>query len=32
VPIAASFPVDQIRAAVKLQADRHVHGKIVIDL
>jgi NADPH:quinone reductase-like Zn-dependent oxidoreductase len=32
VPIAASFPVEQIRAAVKLQAGRHVHGKVVIDL
>jgi NADPH:quinone reductase-like Zn-dependent oxidoreductase len=32
VPIAASFPVDQIRAAVELQAGRHVHGKVVIDL
>jgi NADPH:quinone reductase-like Zn-dependent oxidoreductase len=32
VPIAASFPVGQIRAAVALQAGRHVHGKIVIDL
>jgi len=32
VPIAAAFPVGQIRAAVELQAGRHVHGKIVIDL
>lgn len=32
VPIAASFPIEQIRAAVELQADRHVRGKIVIDL
>ncbi len=32
VPIAASFPVEQIRAAAELQAGRHVHGKIVIDL
>jgi NADPH:quinone reductase-like Zn-dependent oxidoreductase len=32
VPIAATFPVDQIRAAAELQADRHVKGKIVIDL
>jgi NADPH:quinone reductase-like Zn-dependent oxidoreductase len=32
VPIAASFPVEQIRSAVELQAGRHVHGKIVIDL
>jgi len=32
VPIAASFPVEQIRSAVELQADRHVKGKVVIDL
>jgi NADPH:quinone reductase-like Zn-dependent oxidoreductase len=32
VPIAASFPVEQIRAAVELQAARHVQGKVVIDL
>ena len=32
VPIAATFPVEQIRAAVELQRDRHVHGKIAIDL
>jgi len=32
VPIAATFPIEQIRAAVELQASRHVHGKIVIDL
>ncbi|GAB3876773.1 NADP-dependent oxidoreductase [Kibdelosporangium lantanae] len=32
VPIAASFPVERIRAAVELQAGRHVHGKVVIDL
>jgi NADPH:quinone reductase-like Zn-dependent oxidoreductase len=32
VPIAASFPVERIRAAVELQKARHVHGKIVIDL
>jgi NADPH:quinone reductase-like Zn-dependent oxidoreductase len=32
VPIAANFPVEQIRAAVALQAGRHVHGKVVIDL
>jgi NADPH:quinone reductase-like Zn-dependent oxidoreductase len=32
VPIAATFPVDQICAAAELQADRHVKGKIVIDL
>ncbi|TDO69413.1 NADPH:quinone reductase-like Zn-dependent oxidoreductase [Kribbella sp. VKM Ac-2571] len=32
VPIAASFPVEQIRTAVELQAERHVQGKVVIDL
>jgi NADPH:quinone reductase-like Zn-dependent oxidoreductase len=32
VPIAASFPMEEIRAAVELQAGRHVHGKVVIDL
>ena len=32
VPIAASFPAEQIRAAVELQAGRHVHGNVVIDL
>jgi NADPH:quinone reductase-like Zn-dependent oxidoreductase len=32
VPIAANFPVEEIRAAVELQSGRHVHGKVVIDL
>ncbi|WP_413812648.1 NADP-dependent oxidoreductase [Streptomyces sp. OE57] len=32
VPIAATFPVNEVRAAVELQAGRHVHGKVVIDL
>ncbi|WP_031464568.1 NADP-dependent oxidoreductase [Sciscionella sediminilitoris] len=32
VPIAASFPAGEIRRAAELQAGRHVHGKIVIDL
>ena len=32
VPIAAVFPVEQIRDAVTLQAGRHVHGKIVLTL
>jgi NADPH:quinone reductase-like Zn-dependent oxidoreductase len=32
VPVTASFPVEQIRAAVELQSGRHVHGKVVIDL
>jgi NADPH:quinone reductase-like Zn-dependent oxidoreductase len=32
VPIEATFPVERIREAVTLLADRHVHGKIVITL
>jgi NADPH:quinone reductase-like Zn-dependent oxidoreductase len=32
VPIAAGFPIEQIRAAVELQAGRHVRGKVVIEL
>jgi hypothetical protein len=32
VPIAATFPVEEIRAAVETQAARHVRGKVVIDL
>ncbi|MGK3203455.1 NADP-dependent oxidoreductase [Amycolatopsis sp. MEPSY49] len=32
VPIAATFPIERIRAAAELQAGRHVHGKVVIDL
>jgi len=32
VLIAARFPIEQIRDAVALQNDRHVHGKIVITL
>jgi NADPH:quinone reductase-like Zn-dependent oxidoreductase len=32
VPVAASFPVEQIRRAAELQAGRHVHGKVVIHL
>ncbi|NEB81942.1 NADP-dependent oxidoreductase [Streptomyces sp. SID14478] len=32
VPIAATFPIEQIRHAVELQAGRHVKGKLVIDL
>ncbi|MBB6729496.1 NADP-dependent oxidoreductase [Cohnella zeiphila] len=32
VPIAATFPMEQIRAAVELQAGRHVHGKVVITI
>jgi hypothetical protein len=32
VPIAAVFPVEQIRDAVTVLAGRHVHGKIVVTL
>lgn len=32
VPIAATFPIEQIRDAVTLQAGRHTHGKIVLTL
>lgn len=32
VPVAATFPVEQIRRAAELQAGRHVQGKVVIDL
>ena len=32
VPIAAGFPIDQVRRAAELQASRHIHGKLVIDL
>ncbi|WP_433143222.1 NADP-dependent oxidoreductase [Actinomadura nitritigenes] len=32
VPIAATFPLEQIRRAAELQAGRHAHGKVVIDL
>jgi NADPH:quinone reductase-like Zn-dependent oxidoreductase len=32
VPIAATFPIEQIRDAVTLQRDGHVHGKVVITL
>ncbi|WP_280330035.1 NADP-dependent oxidoreductase [Nocardia wallacei] len=32
VPIAATFPIEQIRTAVERQAGRRVKGKIVIDL
>ena len=30
--VAATFPVEQIRDAVTLQAGRHVHGKVVVTL
>lgn len=32
VPIAATYPVEQIREAVTLQASRHVQGKVVVTL
>ncbi|WP_229700018.1 zinc-binding dehydrogenase [Streptomyces kronopolitis] len=32
VPIAAAYPLEQLREAVTRQAERHVHGKIVIAL
>ncbi|GAA3455955.1 NADP-dependent oxidoreductase [Dactylosporangium matsuzakiense] len=32
VPIAATFPVERVRAAVHRQMDRHVHGKVVVTL
>jgi NADPH:quinone reductase-like Zn-dependent oxidoreductase len=32
VPIAASYPMERIREAVELQAGRHVHGKVVIEI
>jgi NADPH:quinone reductase-like Zn-dependent oxidoreductase len=32
VPVAASFPIEQVRRAAELQAGRHVQGKVVIDL
>ncbi len=32
VPIAATFPIEQLRDAVTLQAGRHVHGKVVVTL
>jgi NADPH:quinone reductase-like Zn-dependent oxidoreductase len=32
VPIAARFPIEQIREATAQQAERHAHGKIVVTL
>ena len=32
IPIAASYPIEQIREAVAFQAGRHAHGKVVITL
>jgi len=31
VPIAATFPIERIRAAVELQAGRHARGKVVVE-
>ncbi len=32
VPIAATYPIEEIRDAVTLQASRHVRGKVVVKL
>ena len=32
VPLAGTFALDDVRAAVELQAGRHVRGKVVVDL
>ena len=32
VPVAAGFPLGQVRRAAELQAGRHVQGKVVIEL
>ncbi|MBF4577529.1 NADP-dependent oxidoreductase [Frondihabitans sp. VKM Ac-2883] len=32
VPIAAAFPVEEVRAAVELQAGRHARGKVIVEL
>jgi NADPH:quinone reductase-like Zn-dependent oxidoreductase len=32
VPIAATFPIEQIREAVRLQQTGHVHGKVLVTL
>jgi NADPH:quinone reductase-like Zn-dependent oxidoreductase len=32
LPIAATFPLEQIHDAIALQAGRHVHGKIVVTM
>jgi NADPH:quinone reductase-like Zn-dependent oxidoreductase len=32
VPIAATFPIEDIRDAVALQSGRHVHGRVVITM
>ncbi len=32
VPIAARYPIEQVRDAITLQKDGHVHGKVVVTL
>jgi NADPH:quinone reductase-like Zn-dependent oxidoreductase len=32
VPIANSFPIEEIVQAVEMQQDGHVHGKITVTL
>jgi NADPH:quinone reductase-like Zn-dependent oxidoreductase len=32
VPIAATFPIEEIRDAVMLQFGRHVHGKVIVTM
>ncbi len=32
VPVAATFPIEQVREAVVLQSGRHVQGKVVVTL
>ncbi|HLU55937.1 MAG TPA: zinc-binding dehydrogenase [Pseudonocardia sp.] len=32
VPVAATFPVEELRCAVELQVGRHVHGEVVVAL
>lgn len=32
VPIAAAFPIEEIRDAVMLQSGRHVHGKVIVTM
>lgn len=32
VPLAATFPLEEFRAAIEMQAGRHVRGKVVIEV
>lgn len=32
VPIAATYPIEQIRTAAEFQSSRHAHGKVVVKL